>query len=72
MNERSADSFDVLKQSSLRVGYAGKHRWNEGVWSGILRYGCSGRRMIYRHVAAFVVAAAHVAISRHLLAAFHF
>jgi hypothetical protein len=42
------------------------------VRSGVLRNGGGGRRMIYNHVTAFVVAAAHVAISRHLLAAFHF
>jgi len=31
-----------------------------------------GSRMVHRHVAAFVVTPAHVAIARHLLAALHF
>jgi hypothetical protein len=53
----SADSFDVLRQSSFSVDHARKHAWNEGVWRGILRYCCGGRRMICRHVTAFVVAA---------------
>jgi hypothetical protein len=31
-----------------------------------------GSWMVHRHVAAFVVTTAHVAITRHLLAALHF
>jgi hypothetical protein len=29
------------------------------------------RRLIYRRIAAFVIASAHIAVSRHLLATFH-
>jgi hypothetical protein len=45
---------------------------SERVETGAMHDRGDGSCMVQRHVAAFVVTAAHVAITRHFLAALHF
>jgi hypothetical protein len=72
LNKNGANSFEVLGQMHFWVACVGKHAWHERIWKGILCDSGGGRRMIYGHVATLVIAAAHVAISGHFVAAFHF
>ena len=60
---RRRKRFPILRQRGCRAKYVLKHVGNNCMRSGVLRNGGGGRRMVYRHVTALMVVAAHVAIS---------
>jgi hypothetical protein len=72
LHDRRDDSFDEARWGKFNPRIGKNHGHSERVKTGAMRDRGDRSSVVHRHVAAFVVAPAHVAITRHLLAALHF